>query len=188
MKKTIILNCPPRSGKDTIAEMFVERNDFKMLSFKGKLVEVALTISNVSKNEWDERYKEQKEEPWDKLGGISQRNYLIMISEEWIKPVHGKSYFGDIIAQTVSRDNENNNFILPDGGFEEEIHPIFNELGQKVLIIQWDREGCTFDYDSRDWITTFPEITFRTKPNNGTIEEHYENVKRLITDYYGEEI
>jgi len=188
MQKLIVLNCPPRSGKDTIAELFVHRDHYKMLSFKDKLINIALMISNVERELWEARYQTHKDVPWRRLGGLTQREYLIKISEEWIKPVHGKSYFGNIIAEDVVASQGVDRFILPDGGFKEEIEPLWKMLGRGVLIIQWEREGCSFNIDSRKWITTYPHITVKVKPNNGTIEEHYQEVKRVIHEHFGEEI
>jgi hypothetical protein len=181
MTKIIVLNCPPRSGKDTIAEEFVKRDGFTMLSFKSRLIEIALLISNVSKSEWDERYIDQKDVPWERLGGLSQRQYLIKISEDWVKPIHGKTYFGKIIAE----NSEEYDFcILPDGGFEEEIKPLYEKYGKNLLILQWSRTGCNFDNDSRNWIIGYPANTFSIQNNDSSIEDHYFRVKRAIEHYY----
>ena len=186
-KKVVILNCPPRSGKDTIALEIAKRcEDFTILSFKYKLIEIALTVSGLKKEEWMVRYESnKKEEPWEKLGGLSQRNYLIKISEEWVKPVHGKTYFGDRVLEDIQR-HENNSFIIPDGGFEEEVQPLYKALGENLLILQWDRKGCTFELDSRDWIETYPHITRRIRSNNTTIKDQVDEVARQIENAFGE--
>lgn len=181
MTKIVVLNCPPRSGKDTIANEFVKQDGFVMQSFKSKLIEIALLISNVSKEEWDARYENNKDEPWERLGGLSQRQYLIKISEEWVKPVHGKTYFGDIIAENSDSYEIS---ILPDGGFEEEVRPLYEKYYTKLLIVQWSRKGCNFDNDSRNWITGYPNVTMRVRDNNSSIEDQYMAVKKAIKEYY----
>lgn len=183
-RKVVVLNCPPRSGKDTIAIELHNNDHYQILSFKSKLIAIALLVSGVTIEEWNERYENRKDEPWDRLGGLSQRQYLIKISEDWIKPVHGKQYFGNVVAQQIIESN--NSVVIPDGGFEEEIQPVAEELGSDLLILQWAREGCNFDNDSRDWITTFPDNTVRIEDNNGTVEEHYERAKQAIKEYYNE--
>lgn len=184
-KKIVVLNCPPQSGKDTIAEEFIKRDGYTMMSFKFNLIKIALTISKIPKEEWDARYVKHKDEPWDRLGGLSQRNYLIKISEEWVKPVHGKTYFGDCVKTDITR-LPNDNFILPDGGFIEEIAPLYETFGYKsLLILQWNRKNCSFENDSRDWITTYPEITRKVhRDNDTTIEDHYVAVKEVIDEYF----
>jgi len=188
MQKIVILNCPPRGGKDTIAEGIIKRSpDFGMASFKGKLIEIALMVSGIPLEEWEHRYNsENKELPWSKLGGLSQRNYLIKISEDWVKPVHGKRYFGDRVLEYIQR-NSKNNFIIPDGGFEEEVLPLKEGLTpNSLLILQWGREGCTFEYDSRDFITDFPEITRRVRDNNTSIQDQVNAVAIEIDNFFGE--
>lgn len=187
MEKVIIMNCPPRSGKDTMALRVARRLDFGILSFKGKLIEIALTISGIDEHEWEKRYESsKKEEPWDKLGGLSQRNYLIKISEEWVKPVHGKTYFGDRVLEDIQRGSYDG-YVIPDGGFKEEVLPLKNGLPDSLLILQWGRDGCTFEYDSRDYVMDFPDITRRIRDNNTSIDEHVEAVLAEINNFFGEE-
>jgi len=185
-RKIVVLNCPPQSGKDTIAEEFINRNGYTMMSFKFTLINIALVISKIPKEEWDERYAVDKNLPWDKLGGLSQRNYLIKIGEEWVKPVHGKTYFGECVRTDITRLSNHDKFILPDGGFIEEIKPLYEAFGPtSLLILQWGRKNCSFDNDSRDWITAFPEITRRVdRDNDTTIEDHYIAVKGVIDEYF----
>jgi len=190
MKKVVMLNCPPRSGKDTIAEEISKTIHCHcgILSFKYKLIEIALTVSGIQKSEWDERYcTVEKEQPWNKLGGLSQRNYLIKISEEWVKPVHGKTYFGDRVLEDVLW-REEESFIIPDGGFKEEVLPLYSVLSDGLLILQWGREGCSFENDSRDYVMDYPEITRRIRDNNSSIQDQVDAVRREIIDYYGEEL
>lgn len=184
-KRIVILNCPPRSGKDTIAEEFVKRHNFGMMSFKYHLKKIALLISAIPLYMWDHRYEREKDKPWELLNGLSQRQYLIKISEEWVKPLHGKEYFGQRVVEDISRSGLDS-FILPDGGFKEEMKPVLNEYGpNSVLILQWGRAGSSFDNDSRDWVTDFPEVTRKMeRDNDTTIEDHYMAVKEVIDEYF----
>jgi len=188
MKRAVILNCPPRSGKDTMANGVAERLGFGILSFKGKLIEIALTISGIDQEEWEIRYEsDDKEQPWSKLGGLSQRNYLIKISEEWVKPVHGKTYFGDRVLEDIQR-GDSDNYVIPDGGFKEEVLPLKQGLPNGLLILQWGRESCTFKYDSRDYVMNFPEITRRIRDNNTTVNDQVDAVVGQINEFFGEDL
>ena len=94
-KTVVLLNSPAGAGKDTIGAMLAEVLFGDVCQFKDKLFEIAILAANVSETEWFLRYnqRELKEKPWDKLGGLTQREYLIRISEEWVKPTLGDDYF-----------------------------------------------------------------------------------------------
>lgn len=183
-----ILNSPPRSGKDTVVDtiMAAPENyqashlgaelEYVAASFKQQLIAIALLVSGVSREEWDARYVELKDEPWDRLGNLSQRQYLIKISEDWVKPVHGESYFGDATARIISNiveacdPNKIPVVLIPDGGFVGELLPVLEEFGAShVNILQWDRDGTSFQNDSRDYINYFPNITMWVGSNDGDI-------------------
>lgn len=170
MPKIIIFNCPKRSGKDAVASYLKDVGlPVEIASFKEKLIEIALCVSMIPKQEWDERYESSmKEEPWDKLGGLSQRQYLIKISEEWVKPVHGKDYFGKALCDNIKKTGITDKFFLvTDGGFDEETIAVINEFGgSNVLILQWSRFGSNWSNDSRGWVTCHPDMTIRLLDND----------------------
>ncbi len=167
----VVLNGPPSSGKDTIAEYLTEHHGYAEARFKTKLVQIALMISQISGFDWCTRYddRELKETPWDRLGGLSQREYLIKISEDWVKPLHGESYFGDVLAQRIKYNYEGMDVILSDSGFVEEIKPVL-ALGISTLIVRLYREGCSFDGDSRDYLPVTLGVPTVVIHNNDTID------------------
>lgn len=160
--KIVIFNGPPRSGKDTFADMLEEHydvynNGFFVYrdSFKDELIRLVLNYYEIDKREWNDRYEHSKEEPWDKLGGLSQREALIDMSEVKIKPLLGKDYFGKAAAQglILYEDEDNNVGVFSDGGFEEEIHPIIDKVGiENVLIFRLHRPDHDFTGDSRGYL------------------------------------
>lgn len=178
MTKVVINNCPKRSGKDAVGA-YLESNGYPIqtVSFKKKLIEIALCVSMIPEEEWDERYEQLKDEPWDKLGGLSQRQYLIKISEEWVKPVHGKDYFGKALVDNIIKQADPANpkyFMVTDGGFDEETTTVVENFGiNNVIILQWTRHGSNWDGDSRNWVNIYPEITWRLEPNDGQDIAHY---------------
>lgn len=184
-KKVIIFNCPPRAGKDTIADIMCIRHEGVGVTkkmFKEKLFEIALVVSGVSKCEWDLRYDNMKDMKWVKLGGLSQREYLIKISEEWVKPVHGESYFGDQLVQSVnSHCNSYQYYLISDGGFEAETQAVVEAFGEdSVRILQWGRDGCSFENDSRDYIMGYPDITIQLPDNNDNVNDFVDLVQEYI--------
>jgi hypothetical protein len=185
MPKITIFNCPPRAGKDVVRKFLQENFNFHGGEFKDTLFDIAFSVSRVPKDVWFERYNtsytgvdgitvNMKDVPWDRLNGMSQRQFLIKISEEWVKPAFGKNWFGKALAfdisEEVAHEVVNLNFAISDGGFNEEIAPLIDVFGEEnVRIFQWTRNGVTFESvgDSRRFITDYPKITKRLEDNNG---------------------
>lgn len=191
MPKIAIFNCPPRAGKDVVKKFLQENFNFHGGEFKETLFDIAFAVSRIQRDEWFERYNKSytgvdgivinmKDVPWDRLNGMSQRQFLIKISEEWVKPAFGKTWFGkalslDIIEQ-ASHEVVQKPFAISDGGFNEEIQPLIDVFGEEnVRIFQWTRHGVTFESvgDSRRFILDYPNITRRLEDNNGDSVEEF---------------
>lgn len=203
MKKVIILNAPPNAGKDTIAEVLCERLEGQHCEFKAALYETTLDYyglpSYFTKYFTDRALKEvpnrmfMEELPVINTTNLctftrsvkeyikvyfakplSPREALIHVSEDIIKPVEGKDYFGKKAAEGL-KDGWN---IFSDGGFIEELQPIIDEVGKEhVYIIRFSRKGCSFEGDSRDYLPEDTGCPTRSMDNNGTIDEFCDEVK-----------
>jgi hypothetical protein len=160
MTKVFVLNCFPRQGKDHLAKFLKANHRFHHFEFKSRLFDLALEIADVEWAEWGLRYETMKEIPWEKLGGLSQRQFLIKISEEWIKPVFGERYFGERLADSIER-SRCKLAVVSDGGFEQELIPLYEKFGEEnVYICQWNKDNSdAFKGDSRNWITRGNIIT-----------------------------
>jgi len=204
MKRLIILNGPPRSGKDTIGGQF---NNWRQqpTSMKYPLLDAAIGMSGVSVSDWHERYDARfypygypchtptysdfeeprwmKDEPWNRLGGLSQRQYLIWLSEEVIKPRHGKQHFGELLKAEldIEAHTDDMDFILTDGGFEDEFVPFLGEDDWEVILIRLHREGCTFDNDSRNFLYDLCERELDVT-NDGDIMDAVTTIREFIEE------
>lgn len=189
-RTVVILNGPPESGKDAIASRLKTRHGFIHLEMKTKLHELALTISGIRRTTWFKRYRDRKlrEEPWDKLPvsplgvlhHMSQREYMIYISEKVIKPNFGKDYFGLMALEEIKRYKyQGHKFVFSDGGFQEEIDVFFSDPSLDVKLVHLYREGCTFDNDSRSYIS-YPGSGVNRIYNTGTVEEACKKVLEII--------
>lgn len=192
--KIIIFNGAPRVGKDTFADMLdnhlltVWFNGTNAMlpsreSFKDTLLILTKSFYNIDTYEWDTRYKEQKEKPWDKLGGLSQREALIDMSEVKIKPLLGVDFFGKAAAQKctteVDDDGDGTIYIFSDGGFVEEIQPFIDKFGaDNVLIIRLHREGFDFSSDSRS-LLDIPEVT-SYDVDSKDIDTTFDAIKEIV--------
>ena len=161
-KKVIILNGAPSSGKDTIANFFRDVVGLEKMEVKKDLFDIALCISGISEGDWFERYDNRelnlKEVPWNRLNGISQRDFLIRISEDWVKFVFGKDVFGVKAAARI-QESGSTSFVFSDVGFKEELEAITSVVGEdNVLLVRLHRFGCTFNGDSRTHLSHKHEI------------------------------
>ena len=179
--KVIILNGPPGSGKDTIADA-MKSERVAHLEVKAKLFSQAIEMSGIRSYHWFPRYYDRKlkETPWDLLGGLSQREFLIKISEEWVKPIFGKNYYGVVAGKAA--ENEllyGNNVVFSDGGFQEEFDTIKSIVGdENILLVRLHREGTSWEGDSRGYLKNSDwEVDIE---NNGTVEEVVEYIKNEI--------
>jgi hypothetical protein len=157
----VIFNGPPGSGKDEAALYFEENYGFSTLSFKEQLFKETIEHFGVNAEWFMEDYgnREIKEKPCVALNNMSRRQALIYVSEEIIKPKYGKDYFGNKVAEQIE---EGNNYVLSDGGFMEELLPLFEKVGpENVIVIQLTREGHDYSSDSRRYINgkLFKEYT-----------------------------
>lgn len=146
-----LVNGAPASGKDLVCSYLSTKYSFKHVAFKDILVERTIEYFGVDKEWFMSEYnnRDVKEHPETSLNGFSRRSALIHVSEEAIKPVFGKDYFGIELSKTL---NENEHYCISDCGFVEEIEPIINKFGFEVRIIQLIRENCTFKNDSRSYV------------------------------------
>lgn len=154
MSKVVILNGPPLSGKDTLADYIAERYCFiNTTSFKKALDVEVCNYYNVSADFLQSvSSRENKELPQERFNGLSARGARIHVSEDIFKPEHGKDVFGRLLAFDLLV--KGGAFVISDGGFTEEISALVDSLGaENVSVIRILRDGCTFEGDSRNYFT-----------------------------------
>tara|TARA_R110000850_G_C9891728_1_gene458946 strand:- start:232 stop:801 length:570 start_codon:yes stop_codon:yes gene_type:complete len=179
-KRVVIFNAPPNAGKDVCAKYCTDNNpSASHKEFKKVLFDVAKAIAQISDGEWDLLYtRERKEQPTDRLFGMSPREWMIHTSESVIKPVFGKKYFGDAMALSLA-DGIN---YVSDGGFIEELYPVLAIA--EVLILRIHRDGCTFEGDSRNYL---PDNIEGAKvldiENNSTLEDLFFTVDTEVNKW-----
>jgi hypothetical protein len=204
MNKTIILNAPPNAGKDTIAIALAAATGATHLQMKHHLYQVTASLFNTSLLHFmckaeDRDLKDKQTQlftlPMDRYNqlcritgskpvrgvspnsvhAISPREALIYTSEIVVKPAFGSDYFGKISNSNIQPCGA----VFSDGGFDDELTPIL--LGQEeVYIIKFDREGCSWEGDSRSWLTPRSGVPELVTTNNGTVKDLVDEILEFI--------
>jgi hypothetical protein len=155
MKQIIILNGPPGCGKDTLANHLAAKYDhFHHLKFAHELKRITHRLYNTPDQEPD-AYERFKDKPLTEFIGLTPRQAYINVSEHYIKRFHGADFFGLQLISSIKRirDNNENVFVISDGGFGEELMPLLKAFGPPLItILQIHRPGFTFTGDSRQYL------------------------------------
>ena len=125
------------------------------------------------------------------LGYYSSREALIHVSENVIKPVKGKDYYGKKLVEKIE-DSSERFYFVSDSGFVEECTMVADK-GYRVIIAQLERSGATFDGDSRsllnkDDFKEYSNIKFCQIDNNGSLDDLYNCIVDLSYDIVLDEV
>lgn len=206
MLKVVVFNGPPRSGKGVAAshmKKLINTVDTNLptfhMEFKDELFKICANTLGISVEDYQTDYDRQTPDKvwWMKdlvsistsasmvspreQNNYSQRDFLIHMSENVIKPSFGKDAFGKAFVNSLPEEGI---VFVSDSGFPEELQPVIDHVGaENVLVIRIQREGCSFEGDSRDYLT--PEmfddkVKFYQIVNNGTEEEFLEGVEEFV--------
>jgi hypothetical protein len=167
------------SGKDVIAgklSLYVQRE------FKSTLKWLSQIIGQIPKPEFDQRYNDRslKDEPWDRLNGMSLRDLMIFVSEDVMKVVHGPEFFGRVAAQSICAGAD---YVFSDGGFKEEIQAVIDATKEthEVHVIHLYRHDCTFEGDSRNYVKGLEGcMTHRVWNHDGLLDQTVDNITLLV--------
>lgn len=133
-------------------------------------------------DDWLRMYLHEKETPQPCLMGHSVRSAMIWLSESVMKPNFGNEVFGRIAVTTLHRLPAHI-VVISDCGFESELRPVIDAFGRdNLLVLQIDRNGCTFANDSRNWVQIEGVKCVRVD-NNGSVEDLARAVTQPVTQW-----
>lgn len=179
MIKVVFLNGPPRSGKDTLADLlttYYNQGSFAPKSFKkndkpramkykfADLLKVKTHRFFIDMPEHEAFsnplfFETIKEKPHPFFQGMTPRQAYIWMSEDVIKPKFGLDYFGCKAAENIvflkAHINPNLEFVIvADCGFIEEARAFRNTCSpeESMMVVHLKKTGTSYVNDSRNYI------------------------------------
>lgn len=154
----VILNGPPRSGKDTLAGYCQRLLGGQQQKFIAPLYAYMEHCHGMTQ-EYCERHKDTK---LPQLGGCTIREELINFSERYFKPRFGQDIYGRLMCRRLVESRDLPYYVwVTDLGFHTELIGLLDEVvmrrcdSPKCTVIHLQRDGYTFNNDSRSYV--YPE-------------------------------
>lgn len=181
--KIILLNGPPRVGKDAAASILLDCLPGSVhVKFAEPLRRALPALFGLSESTWRDLYENHKDSPSEELLGFSVRNRMIWLSEEVMKPVYGQDIFGHIAVNQI-RALEPETVVVSDCGFTSEVIPLMEWFGAKsICIVRLMRAGYTFAGDSRNYVDV-PDIAMMTVNNDATLLDLKTNLLATLSPW-----
>ena len=185
MKILILLNAPPKSGKNesVIGIDFSELGlTVEEISFAEYIKDKAHELYGLYDIPYD-HYEDVKDEPHKDFHGKTPRQAYIHTSEVVLKPKYGKDV---VVMETRKRiiNSKADIVIVTDLGFDIELD-VSAQLDYPTLLLRISRDGYTFEFDSRKYVKVLEKHTVLESyiRNVGTIDELQFKVHDSITRF-----
>ena len=181
----ILLNGPPRSGKDTVAEfitLMVGNSKVHHMKMSRPMKSGIREIFGFTATETKalESYKDQSNGP--EFGDLSYREMQIKLFEH-LKETYGPKVLGWIFLRH-NRQTMKEHTVVSDAGRNEEVLPIVESCpyGQ-VGVIQLSRPGCNYDNDCREDLDNTGIKHFEVVENKYDLELFKAQIKRVLVKW-----
>lgn len=166
-RKLVLVNGPPRSGKDTVGELI--RQFYPGLVYVTKFAKPLKEMTHAlyglmrdGKPLPHDHFESQKDVVLPEFLGITPRQAYIGMAERYMKPMHGHAIFGHLLKQDIEQNAGSAEMVVvTDSGFPEEATlPITLFERENITLLRMERPGRDYSGDSRGklylpGITTF---------------------------------
>lgn len=195
--KLILLNAPPRSGKDAIARYLLDEGEgsqfiLDRMSMPIKQAFAGLMSASIDYYGNVDGYEADKAKPIPLLGNASYRQWQIDFSEHFMKPLYGSHVFAKLFLDRLSNygaawtpKSPELIVVVPDCGFQLEYDTLIAELPpEDIALFHIHRPGCIWWGDSREWVHPNNPLTFfRDIHNNGTLTDLHTQAGALVSEF-----
>lgn len=178
--KILLLNGAPRSGKDTIAQM-LKNNASSSVHLEKFALPLKLSVPliyGVPRAAWENELDtaRNKDLACSQFFGKTPRNVQIALSEDFLKPLHGKMVFGELLERrikNVAHRSDLECIVVSDSGFYDEAKHIIDVFGaNNVQLWRVHRAGCNFKKDSRGHICLLDDgVDCYDVENTGSLDD-----------------
>jgi len=193
----IVINGPPKCGKDTITKRVVQAttpytilNHRHIMGWDEKMImpirDLVCNLFRMSDYDF-ETYKDTPILP----GGWTPREAVIMLDEFYIRRVFGEDFLGRLMVSDLEKcSRRGTTFFIKnqidvhfvDAGVEAEVAVLKDAFGEKrVKIVRICRDGTSFT-DSRKYLDNPDGVVY----NDGTIEEAVDKILLLVNRWLEE--
>ena len=157
--QVVLLNGPPKSGKDTIADALVQAVgplwsvNYKLSSVLKATARAMFSLSNTQYNAL-ERPENKDKKGYAVLSNKSWREVLISLSEDYIKPTYGEDVFGIAAAKALNTFSSSgySHVFISDSGFKEEAETLVTMCPTcNFTLMRLHRADTNFSNDSRSY-------------------------------------
>lgn len=185
MKRVLLFNGPPRSGKDTAAQTAAKTANARHLKLAYHVKTGTHAQYKIPPSYRPEAFDPVKDHPHILFEGRTPRECYIDYSEKYCKPSFGTHYFAHLLAQEILR-SDHDRFAISDCGFQIEYDYLLAQDLIDIVVVQIIREDCTFDNDSRDYLNV-PSTNLITIINNSSIGRFKQAINAIAEDFFNEE-
>lgn len=149
-KRIVLLNGPPRCGKDTLANMLEQRHGFKHLKITSKLKEKVHGLYGMPDKRHD-AFDKDKDKKLPQFLNLTPRQAYIEVWNKYLVPMHGENFLVDDLITDI--DNmDHTHFVISDVGFNRESKAFFNYYHSQCLLFTMHRPGHSYMNDIRSYV------------------------------------
>jgi hypothetical protein len=188
MRKMIMLNGPPRCGKDTIAEALdeylnsVRGDEYQVYheKFSAPLKAGVRAIYDL-----DPHIEKTKDESDERILGDSYRRAQIALFNH-LSRTHDKTVLGKLFASRIAK--RDGLFIVSDTGRFDEVFPSIKDFdADQCTLFRIHRDGTSFANDIRQYVTNTDIIGIKSfdVDNNGSIQTVMMSIIDKLTELWG---